>query len=37
MGLIIHFCVLFSDPDVPSGVHEDNGIKYEFKVYQRDV
>ncbi|XP_058944448.1 dihydrofolate reductase [Pocillopora verrucosa] len=26
-----------SDPDVPSGVHEDNGIKYEFKVYQRDI
>lgn len=26
-----------SDPEVPSGVHEDNGIKFEFKVYQRDI
>lgn len=30
-GLYIYF---FSDPDVPKGIHEENGIKFEYKVYE---
>ncbi|KAJ7393968.1 hypothetical protein OS493_003639 [Desmophyllum pertusum] len=26
-----------SDPEVPSGVQEEDGIQYKFQVYQRDI
>ena len=25
----------YSDPDVPEGIQEENGIQYEFCLYQR--
>ena len=33
-NVFVGFCVCSDCEGIPSGIQEDNGVKYEFKVYQ---